>query len=140
MRCEFCESIGGELLWQDRDCRVVRVRDEHYPAFCRVIWQRHVREMTDLAPPDRAWLMDIVFAVETTLRDLLHPDKVNLASLGNLTPHLHWHVVPRFINDPHFPNPIWTTRLRHVAVPVPADLSATIGKLLAVRLGKGRVE
>lgn len=56
--------------------------------------------------------MHVVFAVESALRDLLHPDKINLASLGNATPHLHWHVIPRFRGDPHFPDPIWGAPLR----------------------------
>ena len=37
----------------------------------------------------------------------LQPDKINLASFGNMVPHLHWHVIPRFKDDMHFPNPIW---------------------------------
>jgi diadenosine tetraphosphate (Ap4A) HIT family hydrolase len=48
-----------------------------------------------------------VFAVEGSLRATLAPDKVNVASLGNLTPHLHWHVIPRFADDPHFPHSVW---------------------------------
>ena len=51
--------------------------------------------------------MGIVFAVETVVRELATPDKINLASLGNAVPHLHWHVIPRWCNDRHFPKPIW---------------------------------
>ena len=51
--------------------------------------------------------MDAVFATEAALRDLIRPDKINLASLGNTTPHLHWHVIPRFRDDRHFPRPVW---------------------------------
>ena len=43
---------------------------------------------------------------------MLEPHKINLASFGNLTPHLHWHVIPRFEDDPHFPNSIWGERQR----------------------------
>ena len=107
MSCELCAQNGGELLWQDDRCRVVLVDDADYPGFCRVIWQSHVREMTDLPAVDRAHFMSIVFAVEETLREILKPDKINLASLGNVTPHLHWHVIPRFVDDKHFPAPIW---------------------------------
>ena len=35
------------------------------------------------------------------------PDKVNIASFGNMVPHLHWHIIPRFEVDRHYPNPIW---------------------------------
>jgi diadenosine tetraphosphate (Ap4A) HIT family hydrolase len=48
-----------------------------------------------------------VFRVEAALRICLQPEKVNLASLGNMTPHLHWHVIPRRSGDPTFPQPIW---------------------------------
>jgi diadenosine tetraphosphate (Ap4A) HIT family hydrolase len=53
-----------------------------------------------------------VFAVEQVLRELLQPEKINLASLGNQVPHLHWHVIPRFGDDAHFPDPIWAARKR----------------------------
>jgi diadenosine tetraphosphate (Ap4A) HIT family hydrolase len=105
--CELCGQIGGTLLWQDDTCRVVLVADADYPGFCRVIWQRHVKEMTDLSAVEREHFMATVFAVEAAIREALHPDKINLASLGNLTPHLHWHVIPRFKHDKHFPQPIW---------------------------------
>lgn len=123
MACELCESDGGELLWRDRQCRVVLIADTGYPGYCRAVWNAHVAEMTDLAAAKRAHFMRVVFAVEAGLRALLHPDKVNLASLGNLTPHLHWHVIPRFRNDPHFPNPIWGARLREASA-APAEVAA----------------
>jgi diadenosine tetraphosphate (Ap4A) HIT family hydrolase len=60
-----------------------------------------------LRAADRALLMDAVWKVEEALREIMQPDKVNLASFGNVVPHLHWHVIPRFQGDAHFPNPIW---------------------------------
>ena len=107
MACELCTDVGGELLWQDAVCRVVRVNDPDYPGFCRVIWKQHVREMTDLTVDERQHLMAVTLAVEQAVRQVLSPDKINLASLGNVTPHLHWHVIPRYTDDRHFPNPIW---------------------------------
>lgn len=105
--CELCATAGGTILWESPTCRVVRVDDPQYPGFCRVIWTAHVREMTDLEPGERQFMMNLVFAVEKVVRALFAPDKVNLASLGNLTPHLHWHVIPRWRDDRHFPEPIW---------------------------------
>lgn len=105
--CELCAGPGGEAVWRSRDLRVVLVDDADYPGFCRVIWNAHVREMTDLPPAQRAALMAAVFAAERAVRETLAPDKINLASLGNQTPHLHWHVVPRWAGDRHFPAPIW---------------------------------
>jgi diadenosine tetraphosphate (Ap4A) HIT family hydrolase len=95
------------VLWRDEFCRIVLVDDPDYPGFCRVVLEQHVKEMTDLAPAERNRLMNAVFATEAALRELLSPRKVNLASLGNAVPHLHWHVVPRHGDDRHFPKPIW---------------------------------
>ena len=105
--CELCERTGGELLWQGERCRVIHVDEPGYPGFCRFIWQAHVKEMTDLSEDDREHLMEVVFAVEAVLREQLDPVKVNLACFGNAVPHLHWHVIPRFADDPHFPEAFW---------------------------------
>ena len=63
--------------------------------------------MTDLDGPDRALLMQAVWRVEAVMREVLQPTKINLASLGNVVPHLHWHVIPRWSDDSRFPQPIW---------------------------------
>jgi diadenosine tetraphosphate (Ap4A) HIT family hydrolase len=105
--CPLCTPTSFEVLWQDDFCRVVLLNDADYPAYCRVELIAHVKEMTDLAPADRARTMQVVFAVETAMREVIQPDKINLASLGNKTPHMHWHVIPRFIDDKHFPNSHW---------------------------------
>lgn len=112
MACELCEGDGGRLIWRGDDCRVVHVDEPGYPAYCRAIWNAHVKEMTDLSAPERARFMRVVFTLEAVLRELLRPEKINLASLGNVTPHLHWHVIARFRDDPHFPNPIWGSPIR----------------------------
>lgn len=105
--CELCRQDGGEVLHRDAELRVVLVDDAGHPGFCRVIWNAHVREMTDLPEPQRARLMAVVWRVEAALREVLQPDKVNLASLGNMTPHLHWHVIARHADDPQFPDAVW---------------------------------
>src|SRR5689334_25018789 len=105
--CLFCDTPGGPVLWQNDLCRVVRVDEPEYPGFCRVILKRHAREMSDLAPGERDGLMKVVFAVEEAVRETMRADKMNLASLGNQTPHVHWHVIPRFRDDRHFPDPVW---------------------------------
>jgi diadenosine tetraphosphate (Ap4A) HIT family hydrolase len=110
--CELCTTDGGSLVLRNDELRVVLVDDADHPGFCRVIWNAHVREMTDLQPPQIARLMGAVFAVEGAVRAVLAPQKINLASLGNLTPHLHWHVIPRYETDAHFPRPVWAERLR----------------------------
>lgn len=105
--CELCAGDGGEVLWQHPAFRVVLVDEADYPGFCRVICHAHVKEMTDLAAAQRTLLANAVWAVEAAQREVMQPEKVNLATLGNMTPHVHWHVIPRFTDDRHFPSPVW---------------------------------
>ncbi|GAB4165239.1 MAG: hypothetical protein OHK0026_10970 [Rhodocyclaceae bacterium] len=133
--CELCSTEGGERIWRDARLRVVRVPDPDYPGYCRVIWNGHVREMTDLSPADRSHMMNVVFAVEAALRAIPDVEKINLASLGNLTPHLHWHVVARTPGDRHFPEAIWAaaqTRAAAARIEVSAEeLTRAVRRALA---------
>lgn len=97
-------------MWRDEKLRVILVDDENYPGYCRVIWNSHIKEMSDLAGAERDHLWGVLNVVESLLRHVLDPLKINLASLGNQVPHLHWHVIPRWADDPHYPNPIWGAR------------------------------
>lgn len=128
--CELCESPGGEVLHQGAQFRVVLVDDADYPGFCRVIWRDHAKEMTDLPELDRMLLMDVLWQVEQVVREVMQPEKVNLASFGNMVPHLHWHVIPRYTDDAHFPQPVWGQKQRE---PSPASLQVRAERLPALR-------
>lgn len=131
--CPLCRPQGEDVVWQDAWCRVIIAAQSDYPGFCRVIWQAHVKEMTDLTLQQRTHIMNVVWAVEAALRDVLAPAKINLASLGNQVPHLHWHVIPRFTDDAHFPDAVWATprRVGSTRVIDRAPLAAALGQHLA---------
>ena len=127
--CELCQHDGGRVLWREPLLRVLRVEDPEYPGMLRVVCNDHVREMSDLPLAERERIMHVVFAVEGVLRRVLAPHKINLASLGNVTPHVHWHVVPRYADDAHFPQPIWGTRQRDPDGAALAQRAARLGEL-----------
>ncbi|ULJ59874.1 HIT family protein [Wielerella bovis] len=111
--CPICSAQNEEILLQTPNLRVIAVHNEaNAPAFCRVIWQNHVAEMTDLSATQCHEIMDMVYRVEAAMREVLQPSKINLASLGNVVPHLHWHVIARFADDACFPAPIWANPVR----------------------------
>lgn len=112
--CDLCQQVGGRLVWADDAWRVIGVADADFPAFYRVVSNRHVSEFSDLTVSQRDRCMQLVATVERVLRDRLQPTKINLAALGNMVPHLHWHVIARFSWDSHFPQPIWGARQREV--------------------------
>jgi len=130
--CELCSQDGGTVLHRDHELRIVLVDDADHPGFCRVIWNAHVKEMTDLPPNARARLMRAVFATETAVRGVCAPLKINLASLGNAVPHLHWHVIPRHADDAHFPQPVWGVRQRPSSAPRAVDEASLRVALAAV--------
>jgi diadenosine tetraphosphate (Ap4A) HIT family hydrolase len=103
---------------QSADWRVIRVLDApDFPAFYRLIWQAHVAEFSELSATQRSDCIEAVNVIEQVLRQALQPTKINLASLGNVVPHLHWHVIARFDWDSHFPNPVWGNAMRVVEGP-----------------------
>ncbi len=130
----------GEVIWRGDDCRIILVNDPDLPGFCRVIWNRHVAEMTDLTYSEREHLMALVFAVEEAMRQVMHPDKINIAALGNMVPHIHWHVIPRFKDDAFFPGSAWSNKTQEIpaatlearrkkASELPAAIKAAIATL-----------
>ena len=142
--CVLCKDElkpeEGQLIWRGDDCRVILVSDPDLPGFCRVIWNRHIAEMTDLTHGERDHLMTLVFAVEEAIRHVMHPDKVNIAALGNMVPHIHWHVIPRFKDDAFFPGSSWSKKTqetkeavlearRKQAQELPAAIKAAIANL-----------
>lgn len=112
--CPLCKENPkpeeGQLIWCGDDCRVILVNDSDLPGFCRVIWNHHLAEMTDLSYGEREHLMTLVFAVEEAVRQVMQPDKVNIAALGNMVPHIHWHVIPRYKDDAFFPGSVWSQK------------------------------
>lgn len=137
--CPLCTPASETVVWEDECCRVISVADADYGGFCRVIWTAHVGEMTDLTPSAQRHLMNVVLATETAVRTLMQPTKVNLASLGNMVPHLHWHVIPRFCDDRHFPQPIWGLAqregVRHASPDAPSLHAAIVAALTELTAG-----
>lgn len=128
--CELCQ-LAVTPLWRNDRLAVILVDDAAYPGFVRVIWHDHVQEMSDLSAPDRLALNDTVMRVELAVRAVMSPHKINLASLGNMVPHLHWHIIPRYLDDAHFPAPVWAAAVRASAPSVLAARRALLPQLSA---------
>jgi diadenosine tetraphosphate (Ap4A) HIT family hydrolase len=110
--CELCELAASIKVIANDKFAVILADEPNYPGFARVIWNEHVREVSDLPDADRLLLNEAVFKLEQAVREVMQPLKVNVASLGNVVPHLHWHVIPRYADDAHFPAPVWAQAVR----------------------------
>lgn len=137
--CPLCETDGGLLVFRNGLLRVIQASEAGFPAFYRVVWNRHVAEFSDLSPAERGTCMNAVVVVEQVLRAELQPTKINLAALGNMVPHLHWHVIARFDWDSHFPAPVWGGSQRPLDVEKLAQLAARcrdVNRLMAEALAR----
>ncbi|QOF77385.1 HIT family protein [Variovorax sp. 38R] len=124
--CPLCDAPGGRLVFEGAKLRVIHAQEEGFPAFYRVVWRDHAAEFSDLDAADRVLCMEAVVRVEQCLRDALAPTKLNIAALGNMVAHLHWHVIARFDWDSHFPGSVWATVQRTA----PAKRLAAVQALL----------
>ncbi len=129
--CPLCEGAGGRIVHEGAKLRVIHAEEPGFPAFYRVVWNAHAREFTDLDPADRVLCMEAVALVEQCLRAQLAPAKINLAALGNMVAHLHWHVIARFADDTHFPGSVWAPVQREADAAAQAAVAARLPALEA---------
>ena len=127
--CPLCQTNGGLLVFRNEFLRIIQASEAGFPAFYRVVWNGHVAEFSDLSFAERETCMNAVVTVEQVLRAELQPTKINLAALGNVVPHLHWHVIARFDWDSHFPAPVWGAPLREADQARLAAVAARCGEI-----------
>lgn len=132
--CVLCEGPGGRLVFEGAKLRVIHAEEAGFPAFYRVVWREHAAEFSDLDTADRALCMEAVTVVEQCLREHLKPAKINLAALGNMVAHLHWHVIARFSNDSHFPGSVWASVQRERDAALEADIAARLPAIEAAMI------
>lgn len=108
--CPLCASDDAHLIIRLPQLRIVFADEADHPCFVRLIWQRHHTELSQLSAAERGQLLEAANQVECSMIAVLKPDKINHASFGNLVAHLHWHIVPRWQDDPHWPGPVWASR------------------------------
>lgn len=115
MDCVLCHPQKENVVWKNKDLRVIQVEDPLFPGYFRVIWNKHIAEMSDLTDDERQLLEKVLLTVEKVVREQMQPDKINWAQFGNMVPHLHWHIIARYRDDSHFPESIWGLKQREVA-------------------------
>ena len=115
MDCVLCHPQKENVVWKNKELRVIQVDDPLFPGYFRVILNKHIAEMSDLTDDERQLLEKVLLTVEKVVREQMQPDKINWAQFGNMVPHLHWHIIARYRDDSHFPESIWGLKQREVA-------------------------
>lgn len=78
-------------------------------------------ELGDMPKELRARLWELYDIIEDEMRSYYHPKKINMASFANMLPRVHIHVMARFEEDSHFPNPMWGEKLRVANLHLPDE-------------------
>jgi diadenosine tetraphosphate (Ap4A) HIT family hydrolase len=87
-------------------------KNQTYRGQCQLIFDpRHVARLDQLTPGEWTLLANDLYMAQQAVVRVLRPDHINVEALGNVVPHLHWHIVPRYRNDPSWGAPIWRVPL-----------------------------
>lgn len=128
--CELCAFDRNNALWKNDHLFVISVDEEQYPGYVRIICQEHKAEMTDLTEQEQNEILKVMMIVERCMRTVMKPHKVNWAQFGNMVPHLHWHAIPRYQDDMHFPQSIWGIQQRQCPADILAHRQELAGQML----------
>jgi len=116
MACPLCNPKNEDIIFENELLRVILV--DEIPGYVRVITQKHIKELSELSDNEAIRLTLVIKKIEKAIIKILRPDKVNIASLGNMVPHLHIHIIPRFINDPWWPGATFCEKNREFNYPI----------------------
>jgi diadenosine tetraphosphate (Ap4A) HIT family hydrolase len=106
--CSKWESEPDMRITQLEQCYVSLNRDQFFRGYCFVYTKNHLTELFHLDLQTRSKVIEEMNSVAAALFRLFNPEKINYELLGNMVPHMHWHVVPRFATDHLWPRPVWS--------------------------------
>ncbi len=109
--CTICRRWDDDAelrIMEFEHSLLVLNRDQFFTGYCLLFTKTHHTELFHLEKQVRQGLIEEVNIVAEALFRCFAPAKINYELLGNMAPHIHWHIVPRFSTDPLWPRPIWS--------------------------------
>ena len=106
MHCLLCCSLDENIIISNNLFRIIAVDNSDYPGYLNLVTNNHYKELTDLPMSEAQKIFLALYTIEQAVRQVYQCNKINLFSFGNKVMHCHWHIVPRYCNDKHFPNSI----------------------------------
>lgn len=109
--CRFCRGDGPAADHKVADLGISAAYlhdDQFFPGWVVLVLERHATELFELTPDEHVRMMDDVTRVAAALHAIYKPRKINYEVLGNQTPHIHWHIIPRLVGDPAPLDAVWT--------------------------------
>ena len=118
--CPFCGNLSARSFHSGRASEAILERNAIANGHSAVVFRgRHVAAFTNLSSNELADYSQDIQTVGLMIERVFRPCHVNYLLLGNIVPHLHVHVVPRYVDDPAPERPLpWDPSL------VPEELFA----------------
>jgi diadenosine tetraphosphate (Ap4A) HIT family hydrolase len=109
--CPFCRRLsalaGEEVVAEFRHSVALLGTWQYYHGYCLLVSRRHATELDQLDDEERRGFLDELCRLARAIGACFRPHKLNYELLGNQVPHLHWHVFPRYRDDPDILRPVW---------------------------------
>ncbi len=136
-QCNLCTQLTqwkkGELsnfIFEFENSILILGSHQFYEGYCVLLSKHHAHEMHELRKETRQQMFDELMQATTAISKAFNPLKMNHASLGNIEPHLHWHIFPRYESDPNHKKDPWSNApLFEKHIPTPASAAATISTI-----------
>jgi diadenosine tetraphosphate (Ap4A) HIT family hydrolase len=112
--CPFCRKLADlaalpehEVVWRFPHSVALLGPWQFFHGYCILVSRTHACELGELAPDVRRAYLDEMCLMARAIEQTVRPRKMNYELLGNLVPHLHWHLFPRSAADPDALRPVW---------------------------------
>ncbi len=111
----------------------IEIHDSEIP-WLKIFTHAQHKEFSECTRKEKEMIWEVLDLIEKEMLAYFKPDKINIASFGNMLPRVHWHIMARFRDDSYFPEPMWGIRQREGArltAPMEPFLEALKKKLIA---------
>jgi diadenosine tetraphosphate (Ap4A) HIT family hydrolase len=89
----------------------IEIHESEIP-WLKIFTHTHHKEFSECSNDEKKVIWETLDIIEKKMLTYFKPDKINIASFGNMLPRVHWHIMARFTNDSYFPEPMWGVKQR----------------------------
>ena len=105
-------------IWEDKNFYIEK-HDSKLP-WLKLFTKVEYKEISEIPFDRKMEMYGLIEDIERALIEFYNPDKINIASFGNMLPRVHWHIIARFKDDPYFPKTTWEEPVREYNLDLPA--------------------
>jgi diadenosine tetraphosphate (Ap4A) HIT family hydrolase len=109
--CHFCRQMEAlddtNVVWRFPHSIALLGAWQYYHGYCLLVARCHAAELSGLTDAVRRAFLEEMCLLARAIERCCRPHKLNYELLGNQVPHLHWHLFPRYLDDPDRLHPVW---------------------------------